>query len=217
MINIRYELSLTRNYVSDWSINDAIREILQNAIDSETDGHVMDINYKNDTLTISNDGAELLPSNLLLGGDNKTENSRMIGGFSEGFKIALVVLLRNAIKVKIKNNGTLWLPKFEKSDLYNSEILVIDSYEDNSTDGFLEFELYPLNFNRYNDLLKDFPIITNDFGEVEETDYGKILFDKKFKGRIFVNGLYVQTDDNFEFGYDFKPEYVELDRDRKSN
>lgn len=201
--------------MSNWTVENGIREIIQNAIDSETDGHKMSIKYSNNTLEISNEGTCLTPENLLLGGGNKTDDSSKIGGFCEGFKIALVVLLRNSIDVKIYNNNKLWTPKFDYSNNFNTEILMIEETDINETHN-LEYVISGITQEEYNELLKQFPIIENDFGDTVETDYGNILLDKKFKGKIFVNGLFVQRDDEFEFGYNFYPEYVQLDRDRKA-
>ena len=33
---------------------------------------------------------------------------------------------------------------------------------------------------------------------------------------MFVEGLYVQTDENFKYGYNFKSSIVDLDRDRRA-
>ena len=68
----------------------------------------------------------------------------------------------------------------------------------------------------YNSLLGYFPCINDDFGKVVNCENGSILLDKKFKGKMYVEGLYIQTDDNFQYGYNFNSDVVELDRDRKA-
>ena len=40
-----YELPISPNYVGNWGIKEAIREILQNAIDSDKCGHPKQILY----------------------------------------------------------------------------------------------------------------------------------------------------------------------------
>lgn len=73
-----YELSLSKNYVSSWTISDAIREILQNAIDSEKDGHKMYVNYdvENEELLIGNKHTYIDKSTLILGIGDKTNNNK---------------------------------------------------------------------------------------------------------------------------------------------
>jgi hypothetical protein len=44
---------------------------------------------------------------------------------------------------------------------------------------------------------------------------GRILMAEHYKGRVYVNGLYVRTEKTLEHGYDILPKYLKLDRDRK--
>lgn len=212
-----YELSLSKNYVSSWTISDAIREILQNAIDSEKDGHEMYVNYnvENKELLIGNKYTCIDKSTLILGIGDKTNNNKMIGGNAEGYKLALVVLLRNNHNVVISNGEYLWEPYFEYSGTFNTELLKVKSTKclDNNN---LEFKINNISPLVFEDLKNDFPCIENDFGKVINTANGQILLDKKFKGKMFVEGLYVQSDDNFQFGYNFNACEVKLDRDRKA-
>lgn len=212
-----YELSLSKNYVSSWTINDAIREILQNAIDSDKEGHEMYVKYNDvsQTLIIGNQFTSIDKSTLILGVGDKTNNDKMIGGNSEGYKLALVVLLRNGHKVKIYNGQNLWEPYFEYSDKFNTELLKVKSTEF-SKNSNLVFEISNIDLYTYEELKNDFPCIENDFGEVINTANGQILLDERFKGKMFVEGLYVQSDTNFKFGYNFNACEVKLDRDRKA-
>ena len=41
----KYELSMVSTYVQNWDCNDAIREIIQNAIDQSVDDDGYDISY----------------------------------------------------------------------------------------------------------------------------------------------------------------------------
>ena len=55
----RIELSLSKKYVSSWTYIEAIRELLQNAIDSEVDGNTIEIDYYSKKLTIRSIGSHL--------------------------------------------------------------------------------------------------------------------------------------------------------------
>ena len=62
----KYELSLSRNYVSSWGIKEAIRELLQNAKDSNGED-IIDIDKSSGTITITNKNTSIPSSTLLLG------------------------------------------------------------------------------------------------------------------------------------------------------
>lgn len=100
-----YDLSLSRDYVSNWGTQEAIRELLQNAIDSNSNGHEMYIDYNSnkELLTIGNKYTSIGSEELILGNSSKRNDSSQIGCYGEGFKLALLVLLRNGYKVWINN------------------------------------------------------------------------------------------------------------------
>lgn len=54
-----------------------------------------------------------------------------------------------------------------------------------------------------------------DVGKVIESTYGRILEDERYESKVFVNGLFVCGYEKYTQGYDFKPEYIKIDRDRK--
>jgi len=56
------------------------------------------------------------------------------------------------------------------------------------------------------------------FGDVYnklETKGGEILFDEKYKGSVFCGGLFVSKVGELKYGYNIKPKYLRLDRDRR--
>lgn len=61
------ELSLSPKYVSGWGVEEAVREILQNAIDQKADGAEVSVSYDRETPSILTDGARLKTSTLLDG------------------------------------------------------------------------------------------------------------------------------------------------------
>ena len=67
------ELSLSPKYVSGWGVEEAVREILQNAIDQKADGAEVSVSYDRETLSILTDGARLKTSTLLLGESGKDD------------------------------------------------------------------------------------------------------------------------------------------------
>jgi len=86
MFETVYELPLTKGYVADWRMQHAVRELIQNALDSESpfewtlDGAQLRITSRHTVLGVET---------LLLGSTSKAENADAIGNFGEGYKIAL--------------------------------------------------------------------------------------------------------------------------------
>lgn len=214
-----YEITISPNYVSNWGINEAIREILQNAIDAETNGYEKEVNYNEEAriLEIVTKNITLSAKDLILGCSSKEDQDNMIGKYGEGFKLALVVLLRKGMSVCIHNGNKEWNPSFKLSDNFQTQVLNIDEeiFENNDNQD-LSFEIMPVDKQLYDTILNNFPCIRNDWGKTIETNTGTILFDKRFKGKMFVEGLYIQTDNNFQYGYNFNSDVVQLDRDRKA-
>ena len=213
----KYELPISLGYVEGWGTREAIREILQNSVDANEMGYYKEINYdeSTETLTITNRRAKLPISSLVLGGSSKRDMENQIGHEGEGYKLALVVLLRKGYDVTILNSDKEWLPSFEFSEKFNSKILTIHSRSIEDTNK-VSFIIKGITKDVYNDLYNYFPCIDDDFGEIVDCETGSILLDERFKGKMFVEGLYIQTDDNFEYGYNFNSDVVELDRDRKA-
>lgn len=215
-----YELTISNKYVHTWNIEEAIREIMQNAIDSETDGNKLDISYNDGVLKITNYGCFLEVSSLILGNSGKNDTSKYIGTYGEGFKLAIIVLLRNGIDVNIYTNNQKWNPQFRTSKKFGIETLHIDVEQSTCGKEIISFELIGIDYDTFEEIrsknLAMLKAMGHSIGEIIETQYGNILVEKKYKGMMFVNGLYVQTDSSFQYGYDFKPEYLHLDRDRKA-
>lgn len=117
-----YELTLTPNYVSGWTFNDAIRELIQNGTDQEIldkdNKFSIDYDYKSKTLRLTNEKSKLKINTLLLGKSSKADNEDTVGQFGEGYKIAALVLNRLGKTFTIYNNerGEVWTSRFKNSE-----------------------------------------------------------------------------------------------------
>ena len=220
----KLELTIASDYVPDWTIVDAIRELFQNALDQEAQmpDNTASWSYDNGTFKISNKTSTLETKSLLLGTTTKEGDDRTIGQFGEGYKIATLVLLRNAKQVTIYNYGLreVWRPRFVKSRRFGTDILTF----------FIDKE-YPWKQVPDNDLTIEVTGLTDEewFEQIvpanlhlqsdvkieESNEYGEALSDAKHAGLVFVNGLYVCKYEPYKFGYNFKPGNLKLDRDRK--
>lgn len=209
----KYELSLSRNYVSNWGVEEAIRELLQNAKDSNGEENI-GIDKASGCITITNKNTSIPSSTLLLGNTSKKDDLDKIGQFGEGYKLAILVLLREGKDVFIMNGNKCWNPSFEYSDNFECEVLCIEEVD--STGNDLIFEISGFNNQELIDLENEFLGLNGQAYNSIQTSYGEILIDSNYKGKVFVDGLPVYEDDNFDYGYNFKPCYVSLDRDRKS-
>lgn len=199
-----HTLTLTPDYVSGWSEWEAIRELLQNAIDQRIMNKSRVIfEYENEELIIGSTNSVLSPKTLLLGMTDK-RNSKTLGQFGEGYKLALLVLTRLSYKVEIRNGSELWIPKFEYNEEFESHLLVIHRYSAEDCGGV---------FFHITNVSEDiFGIITEKY--LPDVPFNIILDEDHLRKKIFVGGLFVCEIDDLEYGYNFSPNRLVLDRDR---
>lgn len=206
----KFELSISPDYVPDWTVIDAIRELFQNVIDHNSKWS-WEYDTLSETLEIHN-GAKLNTSTLLFGVTDKKKDIKAIGQFGEGYKLALLVLTRLKYPVTIYNGpDQIWVPRIIKSKRYNSKLLVIDVTKINTGTPHLVFRIEKVSQATMTEL-ETKNLHVRPFMTVAETKYGNILSGEQ--GNVFVNGLFVTHNDKFEYGYSIKPEYLTIGRDR---
>jgi hypothetical protein len=199
------ELSLSPKYVQHWGFWEATRELLQNAIDNERD---MDVAYAGDCedLIITSRNTTIPKTSLLMGESTKTGDSKTIGEFGEGYKLALLVLTRMGFAVTVQNGPDIWTPVFEYSDNWNQDVLKIRVTEAAEVSADLVFRIHCVPQEQYDLLATRY--LPNVRGNL-------ILKDRAIAGNIYINGLFISHMPKFLFGYNFKPSTLKVDRDRK--
>ena len=209
------ELSIAKDYVSDWTFKEAVRELLQNTLDqadkSKTDP-IINYNKNNKALIFTNTDTALGIHSLVLGNTSKGDLDR--GHFGEGFKLALVVLLRLGHKVIIQNQDEIWLPFFEYSPTYDAVVLKIKIT--NITKGLKNLSFIVYNVDKYQaSEFKQSYILDRNNIIGYKTKYGNILTEQKYSRKVYVGGIYVCYHSmKLAYGYDFNVNVMKLDRDR---
>lgn len=217
-----YELSISSDYVPTWGVVEAVREFFQNALDGETadSGNKMFFDYdeSKEVLRIGNKHGKLDHRTLLFGYTDKNENANMIGNHGEGYKIATVVLLRLNKQIVFYNYGCreVWRPRFVNSRRYGVKVptFFVDDkhFWEKVPDDDLVIEITGITKEEYDQIVESNLHLQGYKGDVE-TRYGYILSDK-YKGKIFVGGLYICSDPRLDIGLNFNPDVVSLERDR---
>lgn len=204
------ELPLSRDYVRQWGVPEAVRELIQNAIDSDSP---FEFAFYGDTLTITSRESSLESRTLILGATSKADKSDKIGSFGEGYKIALLVLTREGLPVYVRNGYYDWVPSFVHSDNYGDEVLAITEHPAEKVGQGLEFVIGGLSHQQASDIRDSCLLMQADMPDAIETSRGRILPSRP--GKLYVGGLFV-CDTKLSNGYDMKPEYLKLERDRKT-
>ena len=156
--NKKIELTITPNYVSDWSFQDAIRELIQNGIDQQTldPENMFEISYdeEENILQLSNSKSTLEINTLLLGCSTKSNNADTVGQFGEGYKIAALVLNRLGKTFSVYNNNKneIWISKFEHSDVFDEKVLTFEIIPNHTSNGGLVIEIENVTLDEYNSL-----------------------------------------------------------------
>lgn len=210
-----FELSLSRNYVRHWGIIEGVREIIQNALDSDSPFQY-EIDSEDDgtyTLYLVSEFSTLPTSTLLLGSTSKADSTDKIGSFGEGYKIALLVLTREGIRTAIWNGPKKWEPFFQHSTKFNEELLCVRETAMPSKNRGLRFCIYGLSSDQVDDIRASCIRMQDHIGAIRSTPKGDILLEQP--GKLYVGGLFI-CNTELQFGYNIKPDFVTLERDRQT-
>jgi len=213
----KLELSIDPEGLPGWGVWEAVREFVQNWADNTEDSDwFWNDNYdgRGGYLYLSNKNTSLPRKSLLVGNSTKREDNTTRGRHGDGLKSAMAVLLRQGKEIRIHNDNVVWTPTLSHSDIYGCELLTIVEQEVDST-GHLEVFI-TMTCEDFETVIANCLLLQEDGRKLHSTDKGDILLDEEYKGKIFCGGIYVNTLQQLEYGYDFKPEVLSLDRDRQA-
>lgn len=211
------ETTISKNYVHNWGIKEGVRELIQNALDANDLGYKMDITYsrRNKSLIIANRGISIPRSSLLLGSTTKLTDENQRGKNGEGYKIGSLALVRGGKKVKILNGKEQWDCIIDKSESFESDVLKFEIKDLIFSAKDIKFIVEGITPEEWNSISKMF--LSIDIPQQKSfinTPQGTILFESKYKGKIFCGGIYIDSHKDLEYGYDFKVSVLSLNRDR---
>lgn len=205
---------VTEDYVSNWEPKHALRELVANGIDAEiSNGATLNVVHdgRKQTLRIRNERTRLDPKALYFGGGNKND-TRLIGQYGEGLKIAMLVLARSGIPLKIHNNNEEWKASIE-TDERGIRVLTLNTRESRNKDDSVEVEVGNVTNDAWYELRDMFLRLLPPIKKAD-TESGSILFDYDRVGKLYVKGVYVGRLARSAFGYDIKE--LDIGRDRIS-
>lgn len=205
-----YKLSLARSYVRHWGIKEAARELIQNALDHESD---FSYRLSGGSLVLTSRYASLSPRTLLLGATSKADDPDSIGSFGEGYKLALLVLTRCERPVVIHNGAKLWTPSFQHDADYGEEMLVVSEVDAPFDNEAVEFVVSDLTSEEQAEIREMCLFMQGAMDDVLTVDGGRILPSRP--GKLYVGGLFV-CDTKMTYGYDVSPRVLTLERDRQT-
>lgn len=208
--SIVYELPLSKNYVRHWGLQEAVREFMQNALDSDSP---FEYTINDTSIAIHSRNAHLPIKSLLLGSTTKEDDPRKIGSFGEGYKIALLVLTREGYPVTIHNGENDWCAEFRHSKTFDSQVLCIVSTRAAAKKAGITVVIGGLSPTEIAQIRENCLYMQDHIGGFYNTHKGRILLDHP--GKLYVGGLYV-CKTSLKYGYDVQPEYLQLERDRQT-
>jgi hypothetical protein len=173
----RLEYPLSPKYIPSWSVGEALRELIANALDTKARTRF----EWADGYGLIEDAAEGIPQAFWVIGEGQ---HGAIGQFGEGLKMAMLVLAREKRDVAVETVGYQVRPGLAYSDVYASEVLVLEYAPNERSRGTTirvscseeEFQSARQRFLKLDPL----PVLHANLGILGAP------------GRLYVNGVYVQ-------------------------
>lgn len=205
-------LTIETSYLPEWGLWEGVRELMQNGKDAETDfGAPLIIKHDGETLTITNEGATL-PHRCLLMGNTSKRGKNLIGQFGEGLKLGMLALARVKRFPKILTGGEVWTPVLEWDSNFGAEILCVEIDESEDLIERVVVQI-PLSTEEWQTFQQRFAFLSIAKENKIPTPRGDLLLGDDLRGRLYVKGIFVNYDENLEYGYDYVD--VSINRDRK--
>jgi len=175
------------NYCPDWTLADARRELMQNALDAGLLSH---------TLHSLVSKGQIPEKAFMLGYSSKRNDSSALGQFGEGLKLAMLVYEREGQPLRIMvSNKLVTTKRHMVHDEPAVDIVILDSdvYSENTTILFSE---------------------PQDWSSTYIDPTPRVL---PYKPELYIGGLHIcSLEGKFTHGYVLRPGTVTLNRDRKS-
>lgn len=215
----RIPLTIDPNYCADWGWWEGCREIMQNAKDGEEFGdYKMSVQHlpRTNKLVITNANITLEARLLMLLGASEKTDGRQRGKFGEGFAIGTLALVRAGHPVTVYSGDEVWRPAIETAEegpFQGAELLVFTTRKKSRVDDF-SVEIENVSKSVWEATKKLFLFLQPPkAAEVVSVPRGRVLLNPEYKGMVFSKGIYVNTVDGLECGYDLDD--LRLDRDRR--
>lgn len=191
------EYPLSPKYVASWTVGDALRELIANALDTSTE---VETRYYDGRGYIGDLGPGIERAFWVMGEGEHGE----IGQFGEGLKLALLVLAREGREVEVVTREYTVCAFIRNSDQFQTRLLVLEfgpggvvcGTEVRVTCSKEEFEEAKGRFLK----LRKVPVLNRKAGLLSDA------------GAIYVNGMYTQRV-NALWGYNFTDKAL-VNRDR---
>lgn len=199
-------LTVEAEYCNNWTVPQAVRELIQNAVDT---GTKIEITNTGKFWSIKDRGNGLNLSDFLIGRSSKRDNDDVIGQFGEGAPIGCLVLARAGRKVEVYANDRHYSFAFEYDKQWGSNLLTITIDEFHTPKGTsvcVECSADEM------EEAKNLFLLFNPQPVLAVSKNTEIL---KCKGSVYVNGLYVSKVNSL-FGYNFKGQKGLINRDRNA-
>ena len=193
----------------NWALWEGLRELIQNCL-LDNDGTV---EFNNGTLTFTNKDLTLDRSILGDGFTTKREDETKIGCHGDGYLSGLLALVRAGHEVRIYNGTEQWTPRFRVSEALGIETLQIAVTKLDVPSKDYVIKVSDITKKKWLNYQRNFLSINPPKKNVRSCFYGSVLMSKMYKGKIFVKGIYVMTDEGLTYGYDLA-QGVQVNRDR---
>lgn len=208
-------LTIEKSYRPNWrGAIEGIREIMQNAIDAQTEhGARMTVDhYDGRCLRIENEGATLDREALLLGHTSKRGRADLIGQFGDGLKIGVLALVRDGYKVKIRNGSEVWVASIERHEAFGADVLCFDILTGRKDENRVRVEIDGVTSEDWATVRERFLCLDKGKRDVVKTDSGDLLLDTAMRGRVYVKGIFVEHIEELSYGYDLRDVSLDIDR-----